>query len=410
MADVMATTLAVPSLPWGTRISWRSAASATAGRRLRYFVALRDQVRASPLWQKAFARSRKDRRYYDIVEDTMHPEITHRYLMITDSQGQAGSVQPFFVTSIDMAEGLQGQPKSWIERVRSYFPGFLKTRVLMVGCVAGEGVLDGDAAWQRQCVPVFKQALIEQAYNLGAGLIVFKEFRSNHRSTLDALQADGFARVPSMPMTRLHLNFASFDEYMSKVLSSATRKNLRRKFKAIDSSAAPLQLTVSNSIAADVDELYPLYLQIYERSTMHFEKLTKEFLVKLGETMPDRVRYFVWRQNGKPVAFSVTTIDGETICDEYIGIDYASEVASGLYHYTFRDIVTWAIENGLKTYASTGLSYDPKLHLKQELVPLDLYVRHRSPLVNFFMKYVVRFLDPTRQDKTLPEFANYADL
>jgi hypothetical protein len=28
----------------------------------------------------------------------MHPEITHRYLMITDQLSQAGTVQPFFVT------------------------------------------------------------------------------------------------------------------------------------------------------------------------------------------------------------------------------------------------------------------------------------------------------------------------
>ena len=408
MTDVMATATSLPALAGGRRIDWRSAASA-AGKRLRYVVALRDEVRASPLWQQAFAKSRKDRRYYDIVEDTMHPEITHRYLMISDSHGHAGSVQPFFVHAIDMCEGVQGKAKSWIESIRRFWPSFLKTRVLMVGCVAGEGALDGDVNWQKQCVGVFKQALTEQAYKLGAGLIVFKEFRSTHRSTLDALQADGFARVPSMPMTRLHLNFASFDEYMSKVLGSATRKNLRRKFKAIDEKA-PLQLTVTNDISGQVDELYPLYLQIYERSGMHFEKLTKEFLVQLGAAMPEKVRYFIWRQNGKPVAFSVTTLDGETICDEYIGIDYACDVASSLYHYTFRDIVTWAIENGLKTYASTGLSYDPKLHLKQELVPLDLYVRHRSPIVNFFMKYIVRFLDPTRHDKTLPEFANYAEL
>jgi hypothetical protein len=409
MTDVMATAISLPPrLAGGRGFDWRRAAS-VAGKPLRYAVALRDEVRASALWQKAFARSRKDRRYYDIVEDTMHPEITHRYLMITDQAGHAGSVQPFFVTSIDMCEGVQGQAKGWIESIRSFWPSFLKTRVLMVGCVAGEGVLDGDPLWQKQAVGVFKQALVEQAYKLGAGLIVFKEFRSTHRSTLDALQTDGFARVPSMPMTRLHLNFSSFDEYMSKVLGSATRKSLRRKFKAVD-AASPLQLTVTNDITGQVDELYPLYLQIYERSGMHFEKLTKEFLVQLGAAMPDKVRYFIWRQNGKPVAFSVTTIDGETITDEYIGIDYACDVASSLYHYTFRDIVTWAIENGLKTYASTGLSYDPKLHLKQELVPLDLYVRHRSPILNVFMKYAVRFLDPTRHDKILPEFANYAEL
>jgi len=118
----------------------------------------------------------------------------------------------------------------------------------------------------------------------------------------------------------------------------------------------------------------------------------------------------VWRQHGRPVAFSICTIDGDTICDEYIGIDYQSSVSANLYHYTFRDIVNWALGNGLKAYASTGLCYDPKLHLKQELVPLDLYVRHRSTIGNFVMKYIVRWLDPTRHDKTLAEFSNYADL
>ena len=28
-------------------------------------------------------------------------------------------------------------------------------------------------------------------------------------------------------------------------------------------------------------------------------------LVQLGRTMPDKVRYFVWRQNGRPVAFRI---------------------------------------------------------------------------------------------------------
>ena len=409
MPDGITATVAMPALARRQNVSRYSAPSTTVASSLRSFVAMRKEIRLSPLWQKAFAGSRKDRRYYDIVEDTMHPEITHRYLMITDQNGRTGTVQPFFITSIDLTEGLSAGAKSWVDRLRRLWSGFFRARVLMVGCVAGEGVIDGDANWQRQCVPVFKNALVEQAYKHGAGLIVFKEFRASHRVALDALQTDGFVRVPSMPMTKLNLDFASFDEYMSKKLSYATRKNLRRKFKAID-GAAPITLTVSTSIEAEVDELYPLYLQTYSRSGMHFEKLTPEFLVRLGHSMPDKVRYFVWRQNGRPVAFSVCTIDGDTICDEYIGIDYLSSVSSSLYHYTFRDIVTWAIGKGLKTYASTGLCYDPKLHLRQELVPLDLYVRHRSALGNFIMKYIVRWLDPTRHDKTLAEFPNYAEL
>jgi predicted N-acyltransferase len=167
-----------------------------------------------------------------------------------------------------------------------------------VGCVAGEGVLDGDVTWQMQCIPVLKDALVDEAYKLGASLIVFKEFRASHRAVLDRLQADGFARVPSMPMTRLNFDFASFDEYLSTKLGSATRKNLRRKFKAID-AADPIELTVSTNIEAEVDELYPLYLQIYEKSSMRFEKLTPEFLVQLGRADGNGHRLAIVRsQNG----------------------------------------------------------------------------------------------------------------
>ena len=207
MSDAMTATIAVPPSV--------QAPTAAVGAALRAFVARGKEIRLSPLWKQAFAGKRKDYRYYDIVEDTMHPEITHRYLMITDQLSQAGTVQPFFVTSIDMAEGVSTSVKSWIDTVRRAWPGFLRTRVLMVGCVAGEGVLDGDVTWQMQCIPVLKDALVEEAYKLGASLIVFKEFRASHRAVLDRLQADGFARVPSMPMTRLNFDFASFDEYLS---------------------------------------------------------------------------------------------------------------------------------------------------------------------------------------------------
>jgi hypothetical protein len=44
--------------------------------------------------------------------------------------------------------------------------------------------------------------------------------------------------------------------------------------------------------------------------------------------------------------------------------------------------VTWAIANGFKSFAVGGLNCDPKLHLKCRLDPLDLYVKHTSPLLN----------------------------
>ena len=73
-------------------------------------------------------------------------------------------------------------------------------------------------------------------------------------------------------------------------------------------------------------------------------------------------------------------------------------------------MLNWAIANGFKSFHSSGLNYLPKLHLRFQLSPLDLYVRHTSELLNPAVRFLLPWLEPTRYDKTLRKFANYEDL
>ncbi len=75
-----------------------------------------------------------------------------------------------------------------------------------------------------------------------------------------------------------------------------------------------------------------------------------------------------------------------------------------------KNIMEWAIANGFEWYRSTSLNYEPKYHFRHELDPLDLYVRHRIAVVNFFLKRALPYLEPTRHDADLKRFSNYADL
>ena len=120
-------------------------------------------------------------------------------------------------------------------------------------------------------------------------------------------------------------------------------------------------MSVVTDVTPIIDEIYPLYLQVYERSTLQFEMLTKEYLCGIGQTMPDKVRFFVWRQSGKIIAFSLSMVQDDTIYNEYLGLDYAVALDLHLYFYAFRDIMTWAIANGYKWCFSSGLSYDPEM-------------------------------------------------
>jgi hypothetical protein len=78
---------------------------------------------------------------------------------------------------------------------------------------------------------------------------------------------------------------------------------------------------VSNDIGPVIDEVYPLYVQVYERSKLHFERLTKEYFCRLGKAMPDKVRFFVWRRNGKAVAFGECLVHGDTMFAELLDVE-----------------------------------------------------------------------------------------
>jgi hypothetical protein len=363
----------------------------------------RAELAACKEWASAFAGHYKDHRYYEMVEDTLHPEFDHRYFVFRDAAGAITSVQPYFMLHQDILTGTGGRLNSLVGLLRRRWPNFLRMRTLMIGCAAGEGHLSGNIDAQR-----LAGAAMQAAREQRAGLIVLKEFPAKYREALRPLREHSFLKLPSLPMTTLNIDYPSFDDYMTTALSRAARKDLRRKFKATRGTA--IEMSVLTDITPIVDELYPLYLQVYERSSLHFEKLTPEYLCELGRRMPEAVRFFVWRKEGRIIAFNICMVHGDAIYDQYIGLDYSVALDLHLYHYTFRDIVTWAIANGCKSYISNGLNYDPKLHLKCQLDPLDLYVRHTSPVVNAVLKAVLPWLEPTRYDKHLKKFANYHEL
>jgi predicted N-acyltransferase len=196
---------------------------------------------------------------------------------------------------------------------------------------------------------------------------------------------------------------------MRRALNSATRTKLRRKFRAA-AAGPPIMMSVVRDVTPIIDDIYPLYLQVYRRSKLHFEKLTKAFFCELGRRMADKVLFFVWRREARIVAFTLCMTEGDSVFAEYIGLDYAVALRLHLYHYAIRDMTAWAMAQGYKWLRSSGLNYDPKLHLRHELDPIDLYVRHTSWLANLALKRILPLIEPTRYDPVLRKFANYHEL
>jgi predicted N-acyltransferase len=365
----------------------------------------RSELRNCEAWRRAFYNKCKDRRYYEIVDEMVEGGFDYRYLLLEDGSGKTRAIQPVFFVRQNLIEGVPGKISSIVDRIRKVLPRFLTMRVLMVGCAAGTGDLSaGDERDETWVANALQASLSTYARQNKASLIVLKDFPATYRSKLETFPLNGYTRIPSMPMTRLPLPYNNWDEYF-RTLSKATRKDLRRKFRKAE-QAPRIEMEVLSDITDLVDEVYPLYLAVHERSPLKFETLTKDYFRAIGQRMPERARFFIWRQLGKIVAFSFCLVCDDKIYDECIGLDYSVALDLHLYFYTLRDILSWALEHGLKYYYSNPLNYEPKLHLDCELVPLDLYVMHTSPLLNPIFRRFIKFLGPTRHDPVLARFPN----
>ena len=279
----------------------------------------------------------------------------------------------------------------------------------MIGCAVGEGHLDArDGASRSLIAKSLAAHLPRQARRLKSKMIVFKEFPRVDRPALSCLRKSGFTRIPSMPMTRLKLDFDNYEGYL-RTLGRNTRSQLRKKFKESEARAS-LTMRVVTDITPYINEVYPLYLAVWQKSSLQFEKAMPDYFCKIGQNMPDKALFFLWYLEGKIVAFNYCLIHTDSICSEYLGFDYSVAFDLHLYYVVSRDVLKWAIANKYKWWYSTALNYEPKFRLRQELDPLDLHVKHTNPIFNFVLKRALPYLEPTRYDKVLQRFANYSDM
>ncbi|HYA37802.1 MAG TPA: GNAT family N-acetyltransferase, partial [Candidatus Methylomirabilis sp.] len=123
-----------------------------AGSLLHMEIISRAELERCSRWPLAFANERKDRRYYEIVEDTIDQGFDYGYFALKNEAGEIRAIQPFFINDQDMLAGTSPEIMKVVAPIRRLWPRFLKMRTLMVGNAGGEGHLDARDAMSRLLV------------------------------------------------------------------------------------------------------------------------------------------------------------------------------------------------------------------------------------------------------------------
>src|SRR5438105_8198964 len=87
-------------------------------------VASRAEIARLPRWQSAFARERKDHRFYELVEDTLKDGFDYGYFVV-EKGGEVGAIQPYFMLDQDLLAGTTGRAKTFVAAARRLWPRFM---------------------------------------------------------------------------------------------------------------------------------------------------------------------------------------------------------------------------------------------------------------------------------------------
>lgn len=351
-------------------------------------------------WNRIFPDILEGYDFFRAMDESGLEQFSFYYIMVYNRKVPVGAAACFLVDySLDTS--INGPLRRVTNGIKKFAPNIFSLKALVCGIPMSRGRIgvagDSDAA-----VRTILRRMEQIAKKSRAAIIAFKDFDQSCTKLLDPLQKTGFSKFDSLPTTELNILFKDFEEYL-KTLSGANRYDLRRKFKKVDGHIA-IDLEVVDALDdRALQDVYKLYMDIVVKHDMGFEVLPMSFFRNISKNMPGRVKFFLWRIDGKLVTFLFSLVSGDLLIDYYLGLDYSIAYKYHLYFVKFRDCMNWCIKHKIKKYEMGITGYEPKRRLGFDFVPLYLYVKLRNRMLRPVFNLICQFLKFENFDPDLKE-------
>jgi len=346
-------------------------------------------------WDNFFPGVLENYYFFKTLDESSFVQFSFFYILVYENNIPVGAASCFIMDfPLDIA--VNGPLKLFFNAFRKVLPKVISPKIVICGLPMGPGRI-GITGDPGQVMEAIYGGLEKIATENKAALIFFKDFSKSYENLLKPFLAKGFSRLEGFPTTEMDLHSNSFGDYL-KTLSRVSRDGLKRNFKKIDTG---VKIDLEEKKALENEELsqvYGLYLQTYNKQELGFEKLPSDFFKNISRNMPQETRYFLWRIDGKLVAFALCFIKDDYFIDYYLGFDYSLASRHYLYFVRFRDLMTWCIEHRIKKYEMGATSYEVKRRLGFNFVRLYFYVKHRNRLINRLLIPLMHVIKPENFD------------
>lgn len=311
---------------------------------------------------------------------------------------------PGFLTRLDLATTAGKGAKEVLQRLGFLVP---KPKTLFIGTTVSEYALFPDGVSPL----TLKKTAIAKLRQLKASFLIIKDIpcaspllteKENRyaKELVVECEKSGFIIMRGLSLAYVPINFASTEEFLRR-FSQSRRKDFKRKlrsFSDITVEAVPTGAPFFDDAA--VEFLYGLFLNVYNQSEVHFDRLTVEFFKTVFADKKSGGMVFLYRHAGRIIGFNLCFVSGGRMVDKYVGFVYPDAREHNLYFLSWFYNLDYCVKNGLKAFIAGWTDPKVKAYLGAEFTRTLHAVYIKNPLLRVVLK---RFKGVFESDEKTPD-------
>ncbi|WP_020405619.1 GNAT family N-acetyltransferase [Hahella ganghwensis] len=343
-------------------------------------------------WDRVTANSTvfMSRDYLQAIE-AHPPENTRQRYAIAYTDGE-----PVVAIACQVAEIGGERLMSSESKVRSSLAKNYKERIIVCGNLVSSGLhgvafsenFDEETGWRIVAELLYKIRRGEKL-NGKVDFAMIKDIKGDRLQSSSVVERFSYRKIQTDPDMVLELGegVTSFDAYLS-MLTSKYRGRVKKIIKSIEQAGFECRkLTVDE----EMDErLLSLYLQVERKSKTRLATLEKGYFQGLDQKLGDSFQCHGILDGEDVLGFISVIKDGNEAIAYYVGFDYEVNEKHPLYFRLLQLVIESAIDMGCHKVLFGRSALEPKASLGAKPVDTYVWVRHRVPVVNFFVRKLFR--------------------
>lgn len=338
------------------------------------------------------------RAYLEASQQEFTGEVLRDFAIIYESNAPVAAVatQTFDVTGSHLARAETSNPQDLPEQFKRKSLALLKRRVMMCGNVHtwgphGIAIADGheqEKVWHGVADCLYR---IRRANRLHGQVdyVMIKDLFEGDNLDATPLKSFRYRPLETEPNMVLTLNpqWESMDDYLSSLTKRyrAAAKKVMKPFASSDLSISPVE-----NIHSEADKIHELYQSVADKADVCLFGLKATTLPRTSDALGDDFITIGIREKEELIGFVTIIRDGETAVGFYLGMDYGANGRLPVYHALLLSVIEQAIRWRCKniSFGRTALDAKSRLGCKPENV--QVWVRHRVPILNFFVQQILK--------------------